>query len=209
MKAAMRAAVFLVVGLAGCMSAPPIPDESFYRLPTPEVSRGRPVNAVVAVDEFRSDGLHGERALVYSTDSKHIALRQYRYDFWEDPPPRLLRDYLVAYLRTADVARVVTGYDPSAPADYVISGKIWRFEQLIDGDRSQVTVSLEIQVDRNGGGGRPLLLREYRAVASAATPAPKDAAAAFEQALSQVASQFVGDLREVLRSSKPPSRAAD
>jgi ABC-type uncharacterized transport system auxiliary subunit len=208
MKTAMRAAAFLVVGLAGCMSAPPIPDESFYRLPTPEVSPGRPVNAVVAVDEFRSDGLHGERALVYSTDSKHIALRQYRYDFWADPPPRLLRDYLVAYLRKADVARVVNRYDPSAPADYVVSGKIWRFEQLIDGDRSEVAVRLEIQVDRNGSG-RPLLLREYRAVASAATPAPKDAAAGFEQALSQVASRFVADLREVLRPSNTPARAAD
>jgi ABC-type uncharacterized transport system auxiliary subunit len=198
MTMSVRGAAFIALGLGGCVAAPPVPDESFYRLQTPEIATGVPVNTVLAVEELRSDGIHGERALLHSTDAGHRVLQQYHYHFWADPPPRLLCDYLVALLRSARVARVVERYDPAEVPDYVIRGKIWRFEQLVDGDAAQVVVKLELQVDRFDGR-RPLLLREYEATAAAATPAPTDAALAFEQALGKIASRFVADLREVLR----------
>jgi ABC-type uncharacterized transport system auxiliary subunit len=191
--------VLALLGLAlvGCTSAPPVPDDSFYRLQMPELEAGRPLDAVLAVGELGSDALHGERAMLYSSDPRHAVLQQYHYHFWADPPPRLLRDYLVAYLRKADFARVVTRYEPGVAADYVVSGRIWRFEQLIEGDASEAVVRLEIQVDR-ARGGHPLLLREYAASAPAASPAPRDAAVAFGQALEQIATRFLRDLRATL-----------
>ena len=120
----------------GCAKVPPVPVGRFYRLPPVEqetlgVAPAKERSAgwlgdVVSVPAFRSDGIHKERALVYTDDPEAVALKRYHYHHWVDSPTRLLAEALALRLRAVGAGRMVlTGRD-SVP-DVTVSGRILEF----------------------------------------------------------------------------------
>jgi len=189
----MRLAVFLTLVLSACAGAPPPPDV-FYRLDH------RPVNAlpspalpgVVEVATLSSEGLAGDRALLFSSREHPDQVARYSFHFWVEPPPLLVRDELVRLLREAAAAPQVVTANLRVPADFVVEGRLKRFEQVVGGPPA-VVVEAELGVVRVHGN-ELLLLHDYQMETPAAGDAPGDAVAALQLCLDQMLGRFLADL---------------
>jgi len=181
----------------------PLPDQNWFRLAADGVTQPGPelVAGLLMVEEPRSDGLHAERALSYSDDPGHRRINQYHYDYWADPPTRLVQSYLVKRLRAAGVASEVMHYDINQRADATIGGRVERFTQLIDAEHSQVVVELELQLNYPDES-RPRLLRDYSAQVSVTGSTPEATITGYEQALNDIIARFLNDAHGVTGSAR-------
>ncbi len=205
MRSRLVFAVLSVVLMAGgCASVPPVPQEHFYRLSEAlPASPGRELalHGVLAVGAIDSAGLYRERAIVYTQPGRPTELLRYNYHSWIDGPPRLIQDQLQTYLRRSGVASLVVADDARTRWDYLLSGKLRRFERVMQkGGASQAAVDLELRLDRRGAT-RPLLLREYQASVPVTGDAVGDAADAFSAALQDIYGQLLGDVAALPQDS--------
>ncbi len=139
----------LLVLLAGCAAPGVVPQDSYYRMSDPEsvVTAGAMLDGTIVVPRFLADGLASERHVIYIEASSPLVLRQYNYHFWSESPTRMVQERTVEYLRRARVAATVVTPEFRAAADYQLTGKIRRLEQ-IRGTSSRVVVSLELGLYR-------------------------------------------------------------
>jgi len=188
----------LAVLTAACARQPPVPADHFYRLPEPTLEAlAEPLTkGVILVNPFQTDGLHNERAIVYTKDAHAITLSRYHYSYWLDAPPRLVQDYLVEYLRAAKAAHVVVT-DPGVGSQLSISGRIVRLEQQLRGKSSRALIELELRVD-GSNTARPLLLKDYHADVPASDDSMEALVLAFQKGLDQIFGRFLTDTRAVL-----------
>jgi ABC-type uncharacterized transport system auxiliary subunit len=154
------------------------------------------------VEELDSDALHGERALLYSEDPQHRQLRQDHYNYWSDAPPRLIQGILVARLRAAGLARQTLRYNSNIRANTVLSGRVQRFEQLIDRDRARVIVAVELQL-LDAGAPQARRLTDYREEVLLTDTSTAAAIGGFEQALNHIIDRFIDD---IVTDSRPSHR---
>lgn len=188
------AVLILLAGLLSGCAAPPPPRDSFYRLEvaaSPALAHA-PLHGVVEVSHFGAEGLTGERALLYSYRDKPDQVLRYSYHLWTEPPASLLEGQLVRVLRAAHAATSVVTADLRVPPDYVIEGRLRRFEQLA-GARPAVLVEIDLGVVRVHGNAL-LLLRTYKVEKPSRTEQVPDAVAAFQAAVGEVFAQFLDDL---------------
>ena len=83
--------IFAAVMITGCAGSGAVPDDHFYQLPEiiPPKSFTTPrTDVIIGVDSLRSDGLHGERAILYINADSPLEIRRYHYHYWTDSPPR-------------------------------------------------------------------------------------------------------------------------
>jgi cholesterol transport system auxiliary component len=186
-------AVLLVVA-AACGTQSPVPADKFYRLalsPAEPAAAGPLFAGVIEVQRLAGDGLMGGRSIVYSTDAQPNLLKEYHYHFWTEPPIVLLRDQLVTYLRQAGVGTQVVTPSVRAEPDYVLTGKVMRFEKVA-GENPRGVVQVELGLRETGG--KLLLLDTYGAEVAAADDSVPAAVAALNAALGQVCAAFARDL---------------
>ncbi len=190
----IRILIYLVIfTLGGCSAQKPVPEDRYFRLPDVAASsiQHTPLSdGIVYVSIFESNGLHRERALVYSDSREGVELRQYHYHHWVDSPTRMIRDHLVHYLRAIGAApTIVSSIDPDSKIE--IKGKIHRFDRVINNDTIEVVVALELSADR---GGRLLHVGDYILTEPAGGRAMNDTVEAFHRALTNCFNQFVSDV---------------
>lgn len=196
--------LLLIAMLSACVAQQaPVPQENYFRLEA-NVANGasgansdkaaRLTDGLLMVEELRADSVHAERALIYSDDKAHRKLKLYNYDFWSDPPTRLIQGYLVQRLRAASVASQVMRYDINDSADLYLGGRVERFAQLINGNQASVEVELELRLSV-AGERRPLLLQSYAATVAIRGTDPADTVAGYEQALNRIIARFLADAR--------------
>ncbi len=192
----LAALALTVAGLvAACGSAPPVPEDQFYRL---RAVRGADAAAkmlfpgTLEIDRFVADGVTAGRPIVYSEAGKPYQVKEYHYHFWTQPPTVMLRDELIAYLRAAGVAKAVVTPEMRVAADYVLTGKIIRLEKVI-GSPPKAVLEIELGV-RKAAGGNLLFLKTYRIEATSDGEGVDDAVQALNAALSDVYGRFVSDL---------------
>ena len=181
-----RAAMLVcLIVLSGCGGTPP--KDNFYRLPDAgmgDTAAAVVSGAVIYIPPFDTDGLHGERALVYA-HGDGTTLEQYTYHYWADSPRLMLQQALAARLRGE--RRVVT--TPSAEARYTLRGRIERLE-LHDGKQGATAeVKLEFELSsvdtdvpefaRSVTRSVALVENDTRARAGALAAAAQDALASF------------------------------
>ena len=95
MKRSLQAMIFLVAPVLAACAQPPLPQDHFYRLSVgaPGNPRAEPrFKGTLEVGRFVADGLTAGRPVVYSMADRPNELREYRYHFWTEPPPTMLRD---------------------------------------------------------------------------------------------------------------------
>lgn len=190
MRKLLAAASLLV--LAAC-AGPAAPPDSFYRIEVaaPTQRLPRPIlPGVLEINRLASDGVAAERALAFSR-TEGGALAHYKYDFWSEPPGLLLQDRLAHYLAAAGIADKVVTPELRVLADWVLRGKVRRFEQIAD--RAEVVVDLELAVVR-ARDGRLVLLETYTARVPAASARVEDAAQAMEKGVADIFARFLADL---------------
>lgn len=197
------------VGLAACSQTPPVPVDQFYRLPEPAPyehpgaqTASQRWGTQVFVNIFRGDGLHTERAVVYSEDSAAVALRRYHYHHWVDDPPRLIEDYLTSRLRTL-LPNILVLTEPNGRPATVVSGRVRRFDHHVPNEKSfgRALVTLELQLSR-GDDRTPLFVKEYRASPDVSGQEMTAAASAFGQAVESIVREFLTDAETALAQER-------
>lgn len=193
-----KAALALLIGLAGCAAPSPAPEDHFYRLPTADARHcsGQLTAGTLRVATFRTDGLLHDRAIVYSDADDSVELKKYDYHLWQQDPADLVRDHLLTYLRDCQVAATVTRA-ADVPAEFVIAGYLGEFMQFRNAGSEYVAVTLELQL-RHGVEGMPLLVKRYserEPVSDAAMPAVVNA---FGRALARLHAHFVSDAQQAV-----------
>lgn len=198
---------FLAVALlSACSSAPPLPDDVYYRLqlaaPAQRLEAPR-VPGPVLVARFGGASVYTSRDLAYSSESPYLHLSHYHYHHWVDPPPQLLQQELVDYLRAANLAqRVETEAGRQLPA-LRIDGTIRRFERQKSASGWQVAVALELRATPADRRAEPLL-KTYDVVLAAEGDGIEATVRAFSAATATVFERFLADLGKAVPGSARP-----
>lgn len=189
--------VLVALALTGCQSGgEPAPMDRFYRISIelPSVPTELSLPGTVVVDRLDADGLMRERPVIYSPDGSGHSLAQHEYDFWVEPPARLLQAELVGYLRSAGVARSVVTPELRVESDFEVIGTVRRFERLVGRAGPRVAVALELAlIDRSGDRLRVV---ETYAVEIVCPDDTVDASVdAFNEAVAGIFSEFLSDIK--------------
>jgi ABC-type uncharacterized transport system auxiliary subunit len=83
-----------------------------------------------------------QERLVYRTLPHKVAF--YPYDRWEVPPVEMVTDALIGQLRAGGLYRRVIPYTRDGQADYVLRGRLLRFDEEDGGPGSPWTAVVEI-----------------------------------------------------------------
>ena len=186
--------IFASIGfLTACGSAPPVPEDQYYRLQAIYASEPlttKPLAGTIEVDRFVADGLTSERAIVYSDIQKPNQVRAYHYDFWIKPPTVMLRDELVSFLRKSKISDAVVTPEMRVNAEYALTGKIKHLEQvkMESGYRTILEVELGL---RHPNTGKLLFLDTYRLENDASGSSVGAAVKSLNTALSIIYSEFL------------------
>jgi cholesterol transport system auxiliary component len=143
----------LAVSLAAC-SQPPVPNDNFYRLHVGSPAKifdQKILPGTVEVRRFSADGLMANRNIAYASSQRPHLLNEYHYHFWSEPPPIMIRDQLVDYLRASKASNRVVTPDLRVSSEFIISGKIKRFEH-IRGSDAHAAVELELAARKRNSG---------------------------------------------------------
>ncbi len=188
----LAATISIALALAACMTSPPAPTDTYYRLRPGEIPAAGVSQLPMSlhVQRFTADGLLRERAMLYSDDDGHRVLKQHVYHYWLDNPARLLHDYWTAQLQGSNPMQV----GQSSATDYALHGRLRRMERLLSPDRVDVALSLELSL-RNNATGRNIVQRRYDVVEPATSDRVVDSVKAYEAALQLILVQFIADVR--------------
>ena len=190
-------AFWLLLSLGGCAGSGSVPEDHYYRLatlPVVEPFDRAPLEGVVRVERIDAMGLLRDRAMLFSRADTPQRLQRHHYHHWVDPPPRLVRDQLVRYLRDRNLAGLVATEPMARAADLRLHLVLHDFSRRLHApDRHTVRVELELVV-QTAGDDRPLLLRHYAREVAAANGSPAAAVLAFDQALAEIYGVLVQDL---------------
>ena len=130
--------------------------------------------------------------IVYGMADRPYELHEYHYHFWTEPPPTMLRDQLVDYLRAAKVTTMVVTPEMRVEPDYVLAGRIKRLEK-INGSPPRAVVELELALRRTAND-ELLFLGTYGVEAKAGADTVAAAVAAFNDALTEIYAKFTADI---------------
>jgi len=200
--------LLLALPLGGCLgSAPPVPRDHFYRIlvPAPAHSEIPTLQGVLTVAPLEADGLLRERALLYSATGVSHEMQQHDYHYWIDPPPRMLQNQLIDFMRSSGMAAAVVAPDLHVEADYTLSGRVKRLERLLGGGPPRVVAELELDLVENATK-RLILVRSYTAEVPSTDESVVASIAALNTALSQIFESFLGDASWSITAEAPPGR---
>jgi ABC-type uncharacterized transport system auxiliary subunit len=189
----------LLMSLSACASAPPVPEDHFYRLQAvyaDEPLSNKPLPGTIEVERFVADGLTSERPLVYSVAGKPNEVKAYHYHFWIKPPTVMLRDELVSFLRASKISDSVVTPEMRVNADYALTGKIKHLEQVRAEKKTRTLLEIEIGL-RRPRDGKLLFLETYRAENAAGGDGVATAVESLNTALSIIYSDFLSDISKI------------
>lgn len=190
--------------LAACSGPAPLPDFRYYRLAPPTAVERLPeavLEAPLVLNAVQSDGVHGERPILYATDADSLRISQYHYQLWNDPPPALvLRRALHLYGERGLAPLVTERLDPRIEA-YRLSSRLFRFEVIRAGVNREVVVALQLRVDRDGQQ-MPVLERRMELRRPASGESLIDGTRVLSEALDQVLLDFASELEQVVRQQR-------
>ena len=178
--------------LAGC-SQPKLPQENYYRFVVSKPAGGEVVlDGSLMVESFIGNGLTSERALLYSTSEAPLKVQQYHYHYWIDPPPQMIQDQVVTYLRSSNYAARVVTADMRLLPDYVLTGRIKRLERIVDG--SQFKAVMELEVGLSKARDNSLILLETYMAEESAGEGMANTVEAFNRGITKILKKFVAGL---------------
>jgi uncharacterized lipoprotein YmbA len=181
--------------VAACGTAPPVPEDEYYRLRVPLPAAGKKLlPGTLEIERFVADGLIAGRPIVYSESDKPHQVREFHYHFWTQPPTIMLRDELVTFLRAANIADAVVTPEMRVPADHVLTGKIVRLEKVV-GASPKAALELELSV-RKTSGGKLVFLNTYRIESQSSGAGVDDAIRTLNDALATIYRKFLTDLEK-------------
>ncbi len=190
------AMLVVLTGLSACASAPPVPEDHFYRLQAvyaDESLANKPLAGTIEVERFVADGLTSERPIVFSEMDKPNIVKAYHYHFWIKPPTVMLRDELVSFLRASKISDAVVTPEMRVNADYALTGKIKHLEQVRAKEQTRTLLEMEIGL-RRPSDGKLLFLDSYKVENIAGGVGVATAVESLNTALSIIYSDFLSHI---------------
>lgn len=194
-----RVLFYLAISLviSACGSSSPAPEDHYYRLPALNADTGQaPLSDnVIFVEQLIAEGIYHERSIIYSDDADAIELNTYHYHHWMDNPSRLIRDHLIDYLRSAQLAKQVVSV-PEIPATLSIFGRIRQFERRVTNSGVVIQVKLLFRVN-NASSDTPLLLKDYSRSEKLHDDSISASVTVFANLLGDIYRELVEDIRNI------------
>ncbi len=188
------AMVAVMVFASGCGTVPAVPEVRYYRLPSiadQEPAGAEAFQQALVIEPLSADGVYNEQAILYAIKPEG-SIRPYHYQLWSDPPGRLLQRRLIASMRSARMAPLVTDRLPASQPSLRLTGLIQRFERVGMGEgRWKIHVAMQFRLDRES---LPLLQKNYRAEVEAESASIQATVRAFAKAIDQCFGELRGDL---------------
>src|ERR1700761_1458021 len=126
---------------AGCLGKVKYPTYYALQLPPAAVSPvSKAATGSIAVHEFRSQEYLRRGSIVYRPTAEEVAF--YEYHRWATEPPKTVTEAVVNHLRASGSFTQVKAYDGRSDADYVLSGKLERLDEVDYGGGVKVEVAL-------------------------------------------------------------------
>jgi ABC-type uncharacterized transport system auxiliary subunit len=140
-------AVSAIVILAGC--AGKVGRAHYYTLnlpapPDPPIAEN--VRATVAIREFRAPAYLRQKAIVYKPSPEQIGF--YAYHRWAVDPCDFVTDSIIDRLGATGTFSHVKRYDGQPDADYVVSGRLEKLEEIDYDGGVKVEVAVSAQMTR-------------------------------------------------------------
>lgn len=181
-----------LAGLAGC-TAPPGDRVLRLEVASPPRARQFTLDGSLQILRFTARGLLAEPRFGY-VDWRAPGEQLQRADVrWDEVPSRTVERALAYYLRQSSPGLAVFDADSRAIADYWLSGRLDRFEQVIARDHVEVAVALDVTLIRTRD--RALVLTgTYCARRPMSGEDPAASLPAFNAALQGVFASLVKDL---------------
>ena len=187
--------------IAACSTAP-APPERFYRVEAPAASSTTSLPGRIVVEPFEAYGVYNERPILYLDAAASGTLQQYHYQFWAEPPGVMLRDALIANLRTAFSGAQIESAGGRVRGDYVVHARLKRLEHRL-GSPPQAQLALEFRVVDAADNERAVVL--FDDVAPAAGASVEDFVLAMDQLLGKASAQLAERLRAITSAPGPSS----
>ncbi len=194
MKRVLKLLPFVAFVLVAACAAPTVPKEQYFRLVAAPATEklARPLAGIVEAAPLSADGVTGERPLLYTANGG-TKLEQRNYAYWTELPTAMIRDQLVAYLRSAGAAEQVVPSELRIGALYRIQGEIKRLEQSAGDDNDTGILELELSVI-DESTDQLIMSKVYRAETPSADHSIDGAVAALNAGLQDVLKRFAADI---------------
>src|SRR5260370_29891780 len=143
--AVLAITVALSAVFVGCLGK--VRDPTYYELhlsPPPDPPPGPQARASVAIREFRSPSYLRQGPLVYRASAEQIGF--YDYHRWATDPRDFVTSAIADRLRASGNFADVTVYDGRSHADYIITGRLEKLEELDYEGGVKVEVALSAQM---------------------------------------------------------------
>ncbi|WP_455212019.1 ABC-type transport auxiliary lipoprotein family protein [Kaarinaea lacus] len=190
----------VVLLINGCVGQPSVPQDFFYRLPVIHPDKAfdtKLIHGAIAVDQLDADGVYRERPLLYVDAQRPLEVLQYHYRHWIQIPSQLIQDNLVDYLREANIADRVERYTSGRQHDFLIKGRLHKFERLVEKDRSIAVVQAEIEFRKRNQQGVTKITKIYESDKTAQGETIHDTVSAFGEALRQIYKDMLSDIKSM------------
>ncbi|MCX5659950.1 MAG: ABC-type transport auxiliary lipoprotein family protein [Planctomycetota bacterium] len=187
----------LAAPFAGC-AAPP--DERFYDLNVKVPPAKAAIPLTLAVKGFAASGECASERMAYRKGDVEIAF--YRYQRWTRPPAEMVRDAFVTGLRGSSSFQNVWELGHPGDADWVLGGRLRRFEEVDSANTWEARLSLDLFVT-DARSGKLVYSRAFERSAPAERRNPEAVAAAMSKLLGEVVEAVRGDLAKQLAATKP------
>jgi ABC-type uncharacterized transport system auxiliary subunit len=136
--------VALVI-LVGCAGKVRYPEYYTLELPAPpDPPAAESAHATLAIREFRAPNYLRQGAIVYKTSPEQIGF--YAYHRWATDPRDFVTNSVIDHVRASGAFAHVKAYDGSRDADYVLSGRLEKLEELDYQGGVKVQVALSAQM---------------------------------------------------------------
>lgn len=195
---AVPAVVLLLLVLAGCGGT--IPDSRYYVLdsvPGEAAASAQPLDLVLGVDVFAARPLFRDRRIAYRISDNEIAY--YPYRFWAADPGELVSAQLADQLRRSHVATAVLEQPFDLPPDWILAGRIQRFEEVDRGESWFAVFEIAIRIE--DAARRDILTEQifHREIATAQRT-PEAVARAMSTAVREVGEEIEQLIRTAART---------
>jgi ABC-type uncharacterized transport system auxiliary subunit len=147
---------------------------------------------VLVVERFSTDGLTGDRAILYSKAGE-LEIRQHHYHYWVEPPMDMMQGLMTAYLRARHTAATVVTPELRLSPDYIVRGRIHRFERVLGTDADRAVIETRLTLE-DVAKRRILLMEDYRTEVKAEGRHVIDSVEAFNRGVGEILSRFADDI---------------
>jgi ABC-type uncharacterized transport system auxiliary subunit len=144
--------------------------------------------------------VYNERPLIFIEGNASGTLQQYHYQSWAEPPGVMLRDALIAYLRTALSGASIDSAGSRLRGDFIVHARLKRLEHRL-GSPPQAAFAVEFRIIDAADNERALL--SFDEVAPAAGASIEDFVGAMDQLVGKAYAALAARVREL--TAKPSS----